>query len=220
MPRTLQQLLRGGSRSLRITQCSLQLLAPCAALQPWALRLRALLCRPDSGTGRCEQSLYSTIIFCHHATVLHEIAPRCSWICGGIGCRQTCLLARKRGGSPRWPTWAPDFMWVMVGGRASAMATCCRSNASRRPCTTNTALKSYHLCAIMSLPLSIRSLSCLSSTSSSRRRRRARTEPCRYLHRWMGRCAHAACRSCSHAGLSVVFHGHMQEGSGHLDEDE
>lgn len=63
MQRTLQQLLRGGGRSLRITQCSLQLHAPRAALQPWALRLRALLCRPDSGTGRCEQSLYSTIIF-------------------------------------------------------------------------------------------------------------------------------------------------------------
>ena len=40
------------------------------------------------------------------------------------------------------PTWAPDFMWVMVGGKASAMATCCRSNASCRPCTTNRALKS------------------------------------------------------------------------------
>ena len=77
MQRTLQQLLRGGGRSLRIAQCGLQLLAPRPALQPWALRLRALLCRPDSGTGRCEQSLHSTIISHHRAAVLQENASRC-----------------------------------------------------------------------------------------------------------------------------------------------
>lgn len=33
-------------------------------------------------------------------------------------------------------TWAPDFMWVMVGGSASAMETCWRLQASCKPCTS------------------------------------------------------------------------------------
>ena len=33
-------------------------------------------------------------------------------------------------------TWAPDFMWVMVGGSASAMDACWRLQASCKPCTS------------------------------------------------------------------------------------
>ena len=55
----MHQVLRGSGGGLRVTQRGLQLVPARPALQPGALRLRALLRRPQRGASGCQEALQS-----------------------------------------------------------------------------------------------------------------------------------------------------------------